>query len=279
MKRALAVSFVVGLLASALAVTCSVRLVRAQWGENSVGEIILHSPERKTYTDNTVSLNLTITGQGYVLGHGGGLFSERLESKCFLEFLDAPSVARLVSKRLIALSDLGGGYAGNETWSDLAEGAYNLTVVAAVYRNMLSFESLVWRTSESVLFAVDATPTEVSVLSPLSEVYEASNVSLSFVVTDPVSRMVCKLDGEYLNVKGNASLTGLSAGAHRLTVYVTDRVGDWVESESVNFTVVDSEEQEMFNPTLILIAVVASSAAVSFGLVAYFLKRKKRSTA
>jgi hypothetical protein len=272
MKRA--VVLVVALLASVLAMTCSVRLVRAQWGQNSVGEIIIHSPERKTYTDNTVSLNLTITGQGYVLGHGGGLFSDRLEAQCFLEFLDAPSGVRLVSKRFIVLSDLGDGYVGNETWSDLAEGVYNVTVVAAVYRNMLSFESLVWRTSESVLFAVDATPTEVSVLSPLSEVYQTSDVSLSFVVNDPVSSVVCKLDGEYLNVKGNASLTGLSAGAHSLTVYVTDRVGDWVESESVNFSVVHNEEQEMFNQTLISIAVVALAAAVSFGLVAYFLRRK-----
>jgi hypothetical protein len=279
MKRAFRAVLVVMLLVSVMTLTCSIGLVRAQWAENPVGEIIIHSPERKTDTNNTVSLNLTITGQGYVLGHGGGLFSERLESQCFLEFLDASSGGRLVSKRLIALSDTGDGYAGNVTWPDLAEGAYNLTVYASVYRNMLSFESLVWRTSESVLFAVDATPTEVSVLSPLSEVYEASDVSLSFVVTDPVSSVVCKLDGEYLNVKGNVSLTGLSAGAHNLMVYVTDRVGDWVESESVNFSVLHNEEQEMFNPTLILIAVVALAAAVSFGLTAYFLKRKKRCSA
>jgi hypothetical protein len=55
MKRVIGV-LVVTLLASVLAMICSVRLVRAQWGQNSVGEIIIHSPERKTYTDNTLSL-------------------------------------------------------------------------------------------------------------------------------------------------------------------------------------------------------------------------------
>ncbi len=264
------------LLVSALAGTCSVKPATA---ENNAGEIILHSPERKTYTKNDVLLNFTITGQGYVLGRGGGLFSDRLESRYTLEFFDAPSGVKLVSKRIIALSDTGDGYAGNMTWSDLSEGAYNLTVHAAVYRNMLSFESLVWAASKTVLFAVDSTPTYVSVLSPDNTTYDSSDVNLSFTANDPVSRVVCKVDGEYVNAAGNTTLTALNNGGHSLTVYVTDRVGGWVKSENVHFTVVQHEEQGVFHQTLMFIAAVALAAIISFGLVAYFLHRKRRCAA
>jgi hypothetical protein len=272
-RRLLTAALLFVLLFSAMAGTCSVKPATA---ENTAGEIILHSPERRTYTKNDVLLNLTITGQGYVLGHGGGLFSDRLESRYTLEFLDAPSGVKLVSKRIIALSDTGDGYAGNVTWSDLSEGAYNLTVYAAVYRNMLSFESRVWAVSKTALFAVDSTPTYVSVLSPDNTTYDSSDVILSFTVNDPVSRVVCKVDGEYLNVAGNTTLTALNNGEHSLTVYVTDRVGGWVKSQSVHFTVVQHEEQGALDQTLIFIAAVALAAIISFGLVAYFLHRKRR---
>jgi hypothetical protein len=74
-----------------------------------------------------------------------------------------------------------------------------------------------------------------------------------------------------VTVDGNTTLTGLAAGSHNITVYVTDASGNTAVSETVTFTVAT------FPTTIIVaIAVVAVAAVVIFVLPAYFTSFKKK---
>ena len=127
--------------------------------------------------------------------------------------------------------------------------------------------------SEMVSFTVDASPPKVKVLSPEPAVYNVSSVPLVFTVSEPASGMVYCLDGgENVSVGGNATLAGLEGGRHSLVVYATDRVGNVGLSETRVFDVAGLS----FPVGLVAVAVIGSVAAVSFGLVAYFLRRKSK---
>jgi mannitol-specific phosphotransferase system IIBC component len=66
-------------------------------------------------------------------------------------------------------------------------------------------------------------------------------------------------------------LAGLSEGNHTVTIYGFDEFGNPGASEAVTFTVA----KEAF-PTTLVIAAIVVAAVVSFGLVAYLLRRKRR---
>jgi uncharacterized membrane-anchored protein len=77
---------------------------------------------------------------------------------------------------------------------------------------------------------------------------------------------------------GNATLVGLSGGRHSLVLYATDVAGNTVKSEVLAFDVAIPNSLPA-NLIAIAVAVIGSAAAVSFGLVAYLLRRKKRRAA
>jgi hypothetical protein len=121
----------------------------------------------------------------------------------------------------------------------------------------------------------------VSILSPgsgQSSLY--SGVDLVFVVNREkvdVASASYRLDGQAaVPVGGNVTIEGLSVGSHSLSVEVTDVLENSVTTQTVAFTVGKSE---LFPIVWVAIAVIGSAAAVSFGLVAYILRRKKRSGA
>lgn len=77
---------------------------------------------------------------------------------------------------------------------------------------------------------------EISVLSPLTQTYNGSSVSLNFTVDRPVSWMGYSLDGaDNVTLMGNHTLTGLSSGVHNVTVYASDSFGKIGASETVSF--------------------------------------------
>ena len=111
------------------------------------------------------------------------------------------------------------------------------------------------------------------VLSPQPRTYGGSDVRLEFAAGDGVSRFEYCLDGEEnIAISGNTTFNGLPAGAHNVTVYGFDQLGNLGSSETVYFSV------EPFPTALVAAAVivVVVVAVVSFGLVAYFLRRKKK---
>jgi hypothetical protein len=132
-------------------------------------------------------------------------------------------------------------------------------------------------------FGYDVEPPSLHILSPVENMtYTASNVSLSFTVSEPASWMGYSLDGQdNVTINGNTTMTGLAEGSHRLTVYARDKSGKTRASETIYFSIkireTDAHQFEPF-PTPWVVAAAAIIAtggvAVTFGVVTH---RRKRS--
>jgi hypothetical protein len=131
--------------------------------------------------------------------------------------------------------------------------------------------------SSSVNFFIDAVSPSVSVLSPVSSKYDASNIPLNFSVSEPVSNISYSLDGQdNITMLGNITLTNLTNGTHNVTVYAWDPAGNIGASETVNFIIakVTESQTEPFSTILVTISFGASVVAVAVGVLVYFKKRK-----
>jgi N-acetylneuraminic acid mutarotase len=92
-----------------------------------------------------------------------------------------------------------------------------------------------------------------------------------------VASVSYRLDGQAaVPVGGNVTIDGLSVGTHSLSVKVVDVLENSVTTQTVAFTVGKEGKSEPFPIVWVAVAVIGSAAAVSFGLVAYFLKRKSK---
>ena len=117
----------------------------------------------------------------------------------------------------------------------------------------------------------DGTAPEITVASPENKTYHIVDVALNFTVNEPVSSMRYTLDGETaVEIFDNTTLTGLSYGAHNLTVYAVDVAGNTGASETITFTVA-----EPFPVAPVAAASAASAAAVGVALLVYLKKRKR----
>ncbi|MBM4400433.1 MAG: hypothetical protein FJ045_00620 [Crenarchaeota archaeon] len=113
----------------------------------------------------------------------------------------------------------------------------------------------------------------VEVVSPRSQSYNVTSVSLDFTVTKAVSWMGYSLDGkENVTITGNTTLSGLTSGLHNITVYAIDEFENTGASETIIFTI--AEEPEPFPITLVAVASGVAVAIVGAGLLVYFKKRK-----
>jgi hypothetical protein len=206
-------------------------------------KVDLTSPQNRTYTRTSVPVSFT-----YYATEAASYFCE----------LDG-------QERVAFYPEFKGG-AYRSTMSGLTDGAHNLTVTVVA-----GGPAIIHRGSSTAVFTVDAVP-RISVLSPENGTYDKPDVPLDFVIKKPFSSVAYSLNGQAnVTLSGNTTLTGLSAGVHNVTVYAWDEVGNMGASETVTFTVA-----EPFQTTLNAVAIVASAAVVSFGLIAYFLRRNKK---
>jgi hypothetical protein len=137
-----------------------------------------------------------------------------------------------------------------------------------------------WYTFETagysrVNFTVDTIPPSVSVFPIRNEMYaesEVLEVNLNLTVNESTSKIAYVLDGQdNVTLAGNTTLTGLSEGEHRLTVYAWDEAGNIGASETVTFTVAKPE------PLRTKLVVASATSITVFGavLLVYFRKRKR----
>ena len=156
-----------------------------------------------------------------------------------------------------------------------------------------------------IQFQVDIPPPSIRFITG-QETFEASSstadVPLNFTVNELVSWVGYSLDEKNVVTVNNYLVStewfgtdnyqlvviGVPAGVHSVTVYAEDTAGNRGESEPFIFTITqetppETEQASTPSPTATTSAtsaIIASTAAVSFGLLAYFLKRKtKRSEA
>jgi hypothetical protein len=299
-RKAVALTLILSLLVSVLAGTLVIQnaakelIVRGDTVTNSnsvVGEkpdayIAITSPESKVYYTDNVTLAFTI--KTVVPLTRGGILAPFLTYGCLLdhgfsikttEGLDAAgnkfeyNYTGWESNVDVVLSGYGNGYLFNATLTKLSEGPHNITAWVEEDESELSWDMVVGSVYSTVLFNVDLPP-NISILSPETKVYNASDVPLDFTVNKTVSQISYSLDGnENITAIGNMTLTQLSNGAHNVTVYATDEAGNIGASQAINFTI---DKPKPF-PTAIVVAVSGASAVavVGAGLFVYFKKRKR----
>ncbi|MEM2099576.1 MAG: kelch repeat-containing protein [Candidatus Bathyarchaeia archaeon] len=151
----------------------------------------------------------------------------------------------------------------NETTllTGLSDGDHSIVVYANdTFGNMGS--------SNIVYFSVDTIQPVVSVLSPENKVYSVNEIPLNFTTNEPVLWVAYSLDGKAnVTISKNITLAGLTEGAHNLTVYAMDMVGNIGASETVQFSV------EPF-PVILVTAVVTTVIIVVLASYLYIKRRK-----
>jgi len=132
--------------------------------------------------------------------------------------------------------------------------------------------------SNKINFTIDTTPPIIESFSVENRTYKTTEIPLNFQVNEPTSSIIYCLDNKSnVTIAGNTTLSGLSVGAHNLTVYAWDAVGNIGESQNIDFIAVQEEEPKP-EPFLIVPVAAVSGAVVilvAFGLLVYF-KRCRR---
>jgi hypothetical protein len=174
----------------------------------------------------------------------------------------------------------GKAFSAEALLGNLADGIHSLTV----YVPYVDGKEM----SKTMEFKVDTyyvppvwNPPEIVLLSPQNQTYTSTEVPLAFATNETIlyaNYVLDPLEGNgstYLT--GNATLTGLSEGIHKLIVTVYTERG--MAQQSIFFTVIlETETQQPFL-ALMAIAIVITAACVGLGLLAYFKKSQKlRST-
>ncbi|GEM_PF-1867635 len=139
----------------------------------------------------------------------------------------------------------------NQTMSGLGTGAHNVAVFANDTVNNTALSRM--------RFTVDETAPSLTIQSPTNTTFNASSVSLSFTASDPNLGSCWRiLDTANASLAScaNTTLTGLSTGAHNVTVFANDTTGNTKEASAVYFTVDNSP------PSLNLISLANVSVRV-----------------
>jgi N-acetylneuraminic acid mutarotase len=186
------------------------------------------SPENKTYS------NVTLT---YKINRGTQWMGYSLDNH--------PNVTIKTETNLLGLS----------------EGNHNITIYANdSLGNMGS--------SNTVFFSVDTLPPILDILVPKNQTYGVTDIQLTFTINEAFSNLAYSLDGQSKkDIVGNVTLPALSNGAHRLTLYAADALGNLAE-KTVFFNV----------SPFPIVAIAAVVAIVTIALASAYLLYKRKKT-
>ena len=128
--------------------------------------------------------------------------------------------------------------------------------------------------SNTVYFTInDGIPPAITNLSIINGTYQQNNLTLSFTTDKATSWMGYSLDGKAnTTIAGNTTLTALANGAHNLTIYANDTLGNMATSGTIYFNV-EVPKQEPSSATLV--GTLASVAVIGIGLMVLFKKRNR----
>ena len=121
-----------------------------------------------------------------------------------------------------------------------ARGYLGLAVVDDILYAIGGFDGENWLDANEryMPFGYGTVPPELRLLSPENVTYTSDSVELALSVNRPTAWIGYSLDGRVnVTVKGDAVLSELSEGQHRLIVYVNDTFGNFVSSGAVYFSV------------------------------------------
>ena len=281
MKRALAVSLILALLASALLVALT-EAADLGYVTDLPAIVKIHSPyEDQVYSSRNIVFSVSVESPRKD-------YWEMTSVKITIFLDDKARSAETITQYL----DQQGLVASYESVLRVEEeGLHSMYILADI--EYLSHHPQ-WPVSDFtgsgksdvVNFRVETPPPIVTILSPdFQEAFNYSTVSLEFCVSTLFSWVGYSLDGnDNVTVTGNTTLTGLSEGTHKIVVYATDEFGQTGKSHIRYFTIDTSSpsapSSNSFPTTLVIaIIVLVSVVTISVGLLFYFRKRKKGSAA
>ncbi|HLN88538.1 MAG TPA: hypothetical protein VK253_00570 [Candidatus Binatia bacterium] len=163
-------------------------------------------------------------------------------------------------------------YSATGTLVNLADGYHFLKVYAIDAQGKT--------TSEDRLFAVNTTFRYPNlIISPQNASYSSNEVPLIYNISEQVTYAYYALDNSTnITLKGNATLTGLSEGQHRITVTATTDIYGSLYSQQTAYFTVDStkKEQTSDNATLTtIIAITLGILAVGSALAVVTYRKRK----
>lgn len=124
----------------------------------------------------------------------------------------------------------------------------------------------------------DGLPPKIQVISPQQATYTNTNITLDFTVNESVFSISYVLDNDTaIEISGNITLTGLTYGAHNLTIYATDNARNIGASPTIYFTIAEPmTQQETLLSTQLIVGASAAlvGAVVCVGVVLYLRKRR-----
>jgi len=137
--------------------------------------------------------------------------------------------------------------------------------------NVLFYNGYYITGSSTVFFTVDTISPEIKIYSLENKTYSQSDIPLNFTVSETVSEMYYVLDGEKkVIINENTTLPELHIGAHNITVFARDTVGNFGASETVSFIIV---EPERFPDVTIAAVFTTLIVTVIIGLLIHFKKK------
>ena len=163
-------------------------------------KISILSPENKTYTTKSISLIFALNEPTSWIGYS----------------LDGSANITVTSNISLTIAD---------------DRAYSIIVYANDTSGNMG-------KSEKVYFTIDTTPPSIIIQSPENKSYKTTTVSLNFTINEPTSWKGYSLDGQAnVTLATNKTLSGLTEGIHRITLYANDTFGHMGSSETVYFKI------------------------------------------
>lgn len=169
--------------------------------------------------------------------------------------------------------------AGIVNLPELPEGSHSLTIYLEGF-NQKYYEPQFLSYVNTVYFAIDLTPPNMSILSPENTTYTTTSIPLNFTLNEQTSNITYCLDGNKITMAAeNTTLTGLSIGQHNLTISAQDAAGNIGTSDTVQFAITNPTptptQPTEPSPTIPIAAASAVLAAgSSLGVLAYLKKYK-----
>jgi hypothetical protein len=265
---------VLGLLTSLLV---EVQTAKAQYTQNGAGcplvsGIGITSPSNTTYSSNLLTLNINIES----------IFDDSIYRYVLVYCIDGKNNVTIPSTCLSF--DLPNGDTGPFTivrcvgcvgLPQLDYGSHSLTVYATYECISTSgnWPAVIYD-SNTVYFTInDGIPPAITNLSIINGTYQQNNLTLSFTTDKATSWMGYSLDGKAnTTIAGNTTLTALANGAHNLTIYANDTLGNMATSGTIYFNV-EVLKQDPSSATLV--GTLASVAVIGIGLMVLFKKRNR----
>jgi nitrous oxidase accessory protein NosD len=122
-----------------------------------------------------------------------------------------------------------------------------------------------------------ALPPSIEIISPINKNYANGNITINFSINKNPTWIGYSLDGQSnITINSNLTLTNLSTGIHKITIYANDEYRNTGNSTSITFEVQKPLIENLGSPIMVVIIIVSIAiVCVVIGLL-FFRKHRKK---